>query len=100
MELKDFIKETVMEISTAVIELNEEKDTLQQLIVNPIPSNHTEGVRYSNDGRIIQDIEFNLQVAASEKTDVGGGLKINVLKAGISNGKSEETVSSIKFSLS
>ena len=31
-----------MEISTAVIELNEEKDTLQQLIVNPIPSNHTE----------------------------------------------------------
>ncbi|MFS2621942.1 hypothetical protein AAH138_11450 [Bacteroides thetaiotaomicron] len=31
MELEDFIKETVMEISTAVIELNEEKVTVSSI---------------------------------------------------------------------
>ena len=100
MELKDFIKKTVTEISSAIIELNQDKDVKFGLAINPIPDNHVEGTKYTNDGRVIQDIEFNLQVSVSEKTDIGGKLGIKVLNVGMSNGKSEETVNTIKFSLS
>ena len=39
MELKDFIKATIKDISNAVTELNEEMSD-KGLLVNPIPENH------------------------------------------------------------
>lgn len=98
MELKDFIKGTIKDISEAITELNEEiGDT--GLLVNPKVDNHLENTRYAVDGMIIQDIEFNLQVSASEKTDAGGGIHINVLKAGLSNTTDNATVSTIQFKI-
>lgn len=92
MELKDFIKGTIKDISEAITELNEEiGDT--GLLVNPKVDNHLENTRYTVDGMIIQDI------SASEKTDAGGGIHINVLKAGLSNTTDNATVSTIQFKI-
>ena len=99
MELKDFIKTTVSDIAGAVTELNAELGCTG-LQVNPLQDNHVGGTRYNCDGQQIQDIEFNLQITAIEKSEAGGGLKINVLKADMSKGSSDQTVSSIRFSLS
>lgn len=101
MELKDFIKGTISDIANSVIELNDEfKD--MDIVINPIAE--TVGGQkeyiYYTDGRQIRDIEFNLSVAASETKEVGGGLHINVLKAGINNESNNQTVSTLKFSIS
>ncbi|MDO4165240.1 MAG: hypothetical protein Q4D56_12800 [Bacteroides sp.] len=98
MDLKDFIKETVRDISGAVTELNEEmKGT--GLKVNPKRGGHFAGTMYDDDDHVIHTIDFNLQVTASEKLEAGGGIKINVLKAGVSNETNDQTVSTIHFSL-
>lgn len=96
MELKDFIKTTIRDISDAVTELNDEMGD-KGLIVNPIPNNYSEGMIYTEDNRWVQKIEFNLSVTTSDKTEAGGGLKINIIKAGISNAKNDESTSSLRF---
>lgn len=98
MELKDFIKGAIKDISEAITELNEEMGD-SGLRVNPIVDNPMDNVKYATDGRIVQDIDFNLQVSASEKTDTGGGVSINVLKAGVNNATDNATVSTIHFQI-
>lgn len=83
MELKDFIKATIKDISNAVTELNEEMSD-KGLLVNPIPENHQDGMVYSQDGRWLQKIDFNVSVTTSENSTKEGGLRICVAKAGIS----------------
>ena len=96
MELKDFIKATIKDISDAVTELHEEMSD-KKLIVNPIPNNHESGMVYTEDGRWMQKIEFNVSVSTSDKSEVGGGLKIYVAKAGVNNKVSNEATSSLNF---
>lgn len=84
MELKDFIKATIKDISNAVTELNEEMSD-KGLLVNPIPENHQDGMVYSQDGRWLQKIDFNVSVTTSENSTKEGGLRICVAKAGISS---------------
>lgn len=101
MELKDFIKGAISDISNSVIELNNEfKD--KDVIINPIADSvgGDKEYIYYKDGRQIQKIDFNLSVSASETVEAGGGIKINVLKAGISNENNNQTISTIRFSLS
>lgn len=96
MELKDFIKATIKDISDAVTELNEEMSE-KGLLVNPIPENHQEGMVYSHDQRWLQKIEFDVTVTTSEKSEKEGGLKIYVAKAGISEAAKNEATSSLHF---
>lgn len=96
MELKDFIKTTIKDISNAVTELNEEMGD-KGLILNPIPDNHQEGMVYSQDGRWLQKIEFNVSVTTSENSSKEGGVKICVAKAGISEKTTNEAISSLHF---
>ena len=96
MELKDFIKTAIKDISDAVTELNEEMSD-NNLIVNPIPDNHESGMVYTEDGRWVQRIDFDLSVATSEKTEAGGGVKIHVIKAGLNNETSTESTNSLHF---
>lgn len=96
MELKDFIKTTIKDISDAVTELNEEMSA-KGLLVNPIPDNHQEGMVYSQDGRWLQKIEFNVSVTTSNTSEKEGGLKIYVAKAGISETAKNEATSSLHF---
>ena len=96
MELKDFIKATIKDISNAVTELNEEMSD-KGLLVNPIPENHRDGMVYSQDGRWLQKIDFNVSVTTSENSTKDGGLRICVAKAGISENTRNEAISSLHF---
>ena len=98
MELKDFIKGVISDIALATKELNEEySDT--GLLVNPANCHDiAKGLSETGDGRMVRDIEFNLVISASNTTNAGGGLKINVLRAGIDNEVNNSTISTIKFS--
>lgn len=96
MELKDFIKATIKDISNAVTELNEEMAD-KNLLVNPLPNNDRDGMVYSEDGRWLQKIEFNISVTASEESEKKGGLKVYVAKAGISEAAKNEATSSLHF---
>jgi len=100
IELKDFIKGTISDIALAIKELNEENADIG-LLVNPNNYDQIRTNEYSliGDGRLVKDIEFNLSISASDTTEAGGGLKINVLKAGISNETNNSTVSTIRFSI-
>lgn len=99
MELKDFIKGTISDIALAINELNEEYRD-KGILVNPANCHDiSKGVSETGDGRLIRDIEFNLVISASNTTSAGGGLKINVLKAGIDNQINNSTLSTIKFSV-
>lgn len=99
MELKDFIKATIKDISNAVSELNDEmKDTGLQ--VNPLFDSAPHGYRFTEDGATIQEIDFKLQVSASEKTEAGGGFYINVIKAGANTESGNSTVSTLEFQIS
>lgn len=100
MELKDFIKGTISDIAIAIKELNDEKSDMG-LLVNPNNYDRIVKDEFSmiGDGRIVKDIEFNLSISASDTTEAGGGIKINVLKAGINNEISNSTISAIKFSI-
>lgn len=100
MELKDFIKGTISDIAIAIKELNEEKSDIG-LLVNPNNYDRITKAVFSmiEDGRIAKDIEFNLSISASDTMETGGGIKINVLKAGINNETNNSTISTIKFSI-
>lgn len=98
MELKEFIKGTIRDISEAVIELNDELSD-SGLKVNPDCDNHVEGTKYDSDGCVIQPIVFDLQVTASEKVNAKGGFSINVLKAGAGTELNDGSVSRIHFEL-
>jgi hypothetical protein len=100
MELKDFVKGTISDIALAIKELNDEKSNIG-LLVNP---NNYDQIKaneflFIGDGRLVKDVEFNLSISASDTTEAGGSLKINVLKAGISNEANNSTVSTIRFSI-
>ena len=99
MELKDFIKGTISDIALAIKELNAEHGS-DGLLVNPrgcysIPN----AFASTADDRLVKDMEFNLSIGASDTTEAGGGLKINVLKAGISNETNNSTISTVRFSI-
>lgn len=98
MELKEFIKTTIADIAQTVVELNREQSSTG-LIVNPTPDNYIDNARVTGDGRNIQDIEFNLQVVAIEKSDLSGGLGIQVLKANMKSEEHQQTANEIRFSI-
>lgn len=96
MELKEFIKATIRDISDAVTELNEEMAD-KGLLVNPKPDNHQEGMVYSEDGRWLQKINFNVSVTVSDEMKKDGGLKVYVANAGVNSRSGSETATSLSF---
>ena len=99
MELKDFIKGTISDISNAIVELNEDWSK-RGMVVNPRNIKfHNEKLSRYEDGRYVQKINFNLVISASDRNETGGGIMINVLKAGLSNESKTNNTSSIEFSI-
>lgn len=96
MELKDFIKATIRDISEAVTELNEEMNE-SGLLVNPMPEVTKREAETAFDGRVIQQIEFNVSVTTSESTEKGGGLKVYVANADLNKLSGHEATSTISF---
>lgn len=88
MELKDFVKTTLVEIAEGVKEA-QDATTEMGAAINPsaMYDNLAKGTML-HDGVPIQEIEFDVAVVAREEADVtpGGGISIVVLKAEV-NGK-------------
>ena len=105
MELKDFIKTTITQISQGVIEAQEElKGT--DMIVNPSGlATNPNGEKYlrTDGSRYVQNIEINVGVTAIEKEGgrAGIGIVTGILSGGAqsSTGTSNQIVSTIKFDI-
>jgi hypothetical protein len=105
MELKTFIKQSLLEIAGAIKEVNE--DTTTNMIVNPTnvsSSNGTKIVEVIKNSYVeIQDIKFDIAVTISGNIKGEAGASINVagLKIGGSGEATDEheKVSRIQFSI-
>jgi hypothetical protein len=105
MELRDFIKTTLTEITLGVMEAQKEtKDT--GVIINPSGLGvGNKGDKYlRNDGwRYVQEIEINVGLTISETEGAKAGLGVitGLFSGGIanSNDKNNSSVTSIKFTI-
>ncbi|QCX37922.1 hypothetical protein FF125_05555 [Aureibaculum algae] len=105
MELKEFIKTTLTQISQGIIEAQEEIDG-SDMIINPAGlATNAGGDKYlRTDGwRYVQNIEINVGVTAIEKEGekAGIGIVTGILSGGAqaSSDNSNQTVSTIKFDI-
>lgn len=99
MNLKDFIKETIIEISTAITECNKELSE-NGTIVNPrdVLGENKKWLNvygYLSEGerrlRAIQLVNFDVAVTATDRSGKKGGIGIAVASLGIgAQGKTEE----------
>lgn len=103
MELKEFIKSTVTQISEAVYELNDELEE-HKVIVNPSGNNQIS--RYiitGYDDRIVTDIEFDLSLSIQENRESGAkiGVVASIVGIGLNSkdNKMNEAATRVKFSL-
>lgn len=103
MDLKNFIKATILDISDSIKELSDE--ITNGAIINPtIPSPiATKSILYDNKNRLVERIDFDIAVSTSESTEINGKLGgcITVLsaKAGANTMSQGEVVSRINFSI-
>ena len=96
MDIKDFVKQTIIGISEAIIEINEEKGDTGLSACPPVTRGAT---RFDNRGTIIQDIEFNLCVEISSNARSDSGIKIAVANVGAEREANNTARSNIKFTL-
>lgn len=106
MDLKDFIKNTITSISEAVLESQNELSD-KGVIVNPekveIGKNGEKLLR-SDGWRYIQNLDFDILVAAEDGDDVkgGAGLKVaGVISIGgdVNESSKNQTSNKIKFTI-
>ena len=106
MELKEFIKTAVSDITNAVSELQNELSN-GAIICPSMPNAISNGTiidpENKNCNRQISKIDFDvaITVGSSDKTEAGGGLGIQILSAKIGSDNEEHTenVSRITFSI-
>jgi len=87
MDLKEFIKESIVQVTEAIIESNEElKD--KNAVVNPgrIQVNSDSSQAYGRESsnithqsRIVQKIDFDVAVVVQDEQSAGAGAKISVM---------------------
>ncbi len=103
MELKDFIKTAITDITEAVSEL---KGGLNNgAVINPtiMQGEHGKSVLVDNEVRMIERLNFDIAVTASEVTELNGKVKAGIsvfgAKVGAENEERVENVSRITFSI-
>ena len=96
MDIKDFVKQTIIGISEAVIEINEEKRGTGLVACPPVIRGVNKTDKY---GTIIQDIEFNLCVEISSNAKFDSGIKIAIAKLELKTKRitPQEALSSSRF---
>lgn len=103
MDLKSFIKATILDISDSIKELSDEVSN--GAIINPtIPSPiATKSILYNDKNRLVERIDFDIAVSTSESTEIngklGGSITVLSAKAGANTTSQDEVVSRIKFSI-
>lgn len=97
MELKEFIKDSIVQIIDAVGEAKEAHSEL----VSPVSNNKNNRSETIRNRKLIHDIKFDIAVTVEEENGSDGKGKISVLGASIGGGISEKdkltTVTRIKF---
>jgi Trypsin-co-occurring domain 2 len=106
MDLKDFIKETITDVASAITELQIELEQSGVIINPPVDfkdSSVFEPDSSSHTFRRIQTIEFDVAVTAASETSGGGkgGLKVLSFEAGAEgkHSRQNEQVSRVRFSI-
>ena len=103
MELKDFIKTAIADITEAVSELQDSIDN--GAIINPtLPcGTSSRSVLVDNKVRVIEDLNFDVAVTATEATGIEGGAKVGIsifgAKVGTGTNAKTENVSRLTFSI-
>ncbi len=99
ISLKDFIKGTISNISSAIRELNTEND----LVVNPydriFPNDKYPENTIAGNCAYISYVEFNIAVTSVKSNKTEGGVAIKVLNGNIGKNQSNESSSTVKFTL-
>lgn len=99
ISLKDFIKNIISDISSAIRELNTEDD----LVVNPydriFPNGKYPENTIAGNYAYISYVEFNIAIASVESNKTEGGVAIKVLNGNIGKNLSNESSSTVKFTL-
>lgn len=109
MDLKDFVKESLVQISSAIIEANEALEGTNA-VVNPFNIVTLSGSEraygrvndaYSEKEPVVEVVEFDVAVTTESGTQTGGGIRISVASIGLgAEGKStgaHSNESRIKF---
>lgn len=103
MELKEFIKTAITDITEAVSELQEELKN--GTIVNPslTQGEHGKTLLVDNEVRMMERLNFDIAVTATEATELNGnaraGISVFGAKVGAENKERTENVSRLTFSL-
>ena len=103
MELKEFIKTAITDITEAVSELQEELKN--GTIVNPslAQGEHGKTLLVDNEVRMMERLNFDIAVTATEATGLNGNAKAGIsvfgAKVGAENKEKTENVSRLTFSL-
>lgn len=103
MELKDFIKTAIIDITEAVSELQVELKN--GAIINPtLPQGeHGKHLLVGNEVRMIERLNFDIAVTATDKTELNGNAKVGIsvfgAKIGTENAEKTENVSRMTFSI-
>lgn len=103
MELKEFIKTAITDITEAVSELQEELKN--GTIVNPslTQGEHGKSLVVDNEVRMMERLNFDIAVTATEATELNGnakaGIRVFGVKVGAENKERTENVSRLTFSL-
>lgn len=109
MDLKDFVKESLVQISNAIVEANAALGATNA-VVNPFNVATFSGDQkaygrlndaYNEKEAVVEVVEFDVGVTTESGTQKGGGIKISVASIGIgAEGKStgaQSNESRIKF---
>ncbi|MDE6410633.1 MAG: hypothetical protein K2K81_10395 [Muribaculaceae bacterium] len=119
MDLKDYVKEVISQISEAVTEINgnvsDNYVTVQRAIVNPSfgeiqdfkghllcilsKTEYSSGNSKITSMCKITEVDFDVTLSASSKSDKGGKIDLKVLGGGITNGDESSTTNRVKFTL-
>lgn len=103
MDLKEFIKTAITDITEAVSELQEELKN--GTIVNPslTQGEHGKSLVVDNEVRMMERLNFDIAVTATEATELNGNAKAGIsvfgAKVGAENKERTENVSRLTFSL-
>ena len=103
MELKEFIKTAITDITEAVSELQNELKN--GTIVNPslVQGEHGKSLLVDNEVRMMERLNFDIAVTATEATELNGNAKAGIsvfgAKVGAENKERTENVSRLTFSL-
>ena len=103
MELKEFIVQTITDITEAIndLQLNLKNGT----IINPTitKENFDKLIFIDNDARMLEQIEFDIAVTLSEEStaqgQIGGGIKVVSGRYGKGRGSKLENISRLSFSI-